>query len=83
MLSMFQSILHLQKFINCFLTEFNVWESEGVINRDVVVNFLGRQYDPVKVRATVDKCLRPAGATPEDKAYNYIRCFFKNITYKI
>ena len=72
-----------QEFINCLLAEFNVWESDGVINRDVVVNFMAQQYDPVKVRSILNKCFRPTGATQEDIAYNYVRCFFDHLTFEL
>ncbi|KXJ72743.1 hypothetical protein RP20_CCG017322 [Aedes albopictus] len=72
-----------KEFINCLLVEFNVWESDGVINRDVVVNFMAQQYDPVKVRSILNKCFRPTGATQEDKAYNYARCFFDHLTFEL
>ncbi|XP_065079971.1 uncharacterized protein LOC135702857 [Ochlerotatus camptorhynchus] len=72
-----------KKFINCMLIDLGFWESEGVIDREAVVNFMAEQYDSEKVREVVGKCFRPTGTTQEDKAFNYLRCFFKNKTFVI
>ncbi|XP_065080013.1 uncharacterized protein LOC135702885 [Ochlerotatus camptorhynchus] len=72
-----------KKFANCMLAGLGLWESEGVIDRDAVVNFMAMKYDAKEVRDIVGKCFRPTGETQEDKAYNYFKCVFKNKTFEL
>lgn len=66
----------MKSFTFCMLKKPGIMTDDGVLHKDVA---LSKADDSVKdkVSKAIDACLKETGATNDEKAWNYVKCYHK------
>ncbi|XP_055550826.1 uncharacterized protein LOC129733198 [Wyeomyia smithii] len=72
-----------KSFVICFMTKTGVLSPDGTIATQKFIDFLAEGHDVKAITDVVQKCAKVEGATPEDKAYNFHKCFWEEKTFEL
>ncbi|XP_058453448.1 uncharacterized protein LOC131431634 [Malaya genurostris] len=72
-----------KKFAYCIESMVDAVEADGMINTQNLVAFLSDSHDVQAMMELIDECNTGEGDTPEDKVYNFYKCFWNNISFEM
>ncbi|XP_053692188.1 uncharacterized protein LOC128740650 [Sabethes cyaneus] len=72
-----------KKFVVCFMTKTGVLMADGTIATQKFIDFLAEGHDVNAITEVVEKCAKVEGDTPEDKGYNFHKCFWAEKKFEL
>lgn len=66
----------MNSYVFCMMKKNGLMTDDGAFHKDVA---LGKVADDIKdvVSKAIDTCLKEGGASNEEKAFNYLKCYHK------
>lgn len=65
----------LKKFVLCMLNKSELMTKEGKFKKDIALAKIPVEVDRAAVERVIDGCLTNKGNTPEQSAWNYVKCY--------
>ncbi|CAH2054847.1 unnamed protein product, partial [Iphiclides podalirius] len=65
----------LKKYVLCLMTKSELMSKDGKFKKDVALAKVPNAADKPTVEKLIDTCLANKGNTPQQTAWNYVKCY--------